>query len=183
MLMNRETSLLLVIDLQEKLTVSIPDIDPVLATVARLMDAARQLDVSVCATEHCPASIGSTLAPLRERLREEQIIEKVHFSAALEESFQARLEQWQPQQIIVCGAEAHVCVLQTVLTLRARGFETFLVSDASASRRPSDRDAAFHRASMAGAQLVSSEMVLFEWMQRADIPEFRKILTLIKSRP
>lgn len=180
--MNRETSLLLVIDVQEKLTASIPDVEPVVAAVERLVRAAGRLRVPVCATEHFPASIGGTVNSLKELIGVDRIIEKVHFSAALEERFQSRLQKLNPRQVIVCGTEAHVCVLQTVLTLRSQGFDTFLVSDASASRHASDRDAALLRASQEGVRVVTSEMVLFEWMERADIPEFREVLTLIKSR-
>lgn len=182
MLMNREGSLLLVIDVQGKLTASIPDIKPVLAAVKRLVDSANQLRVPICVTEHCPERIGSTIAPIRDVLLDEQIVQKVHFSAVSEDVFQSRIQKLQPQQIVVCGTEAHVCVLQTVLMLRAQGFDTFLVTDASSSRHTSDRDTAFLRASQEGVRLVTSEMVLFEWMKRADIPEFREILALVKTR-
>ncbi|MGQ7846226.1 isochorismatase family protein [Granulosicoccus sp. 3-233] len=182
MLMDRETSLLLIVDVQEKLAASILDIDPLVAVVDRLIDVADLLNVPVCASEHFPAAIGATLAPLREKLRNERVVQKVHFSAALEDDFQALMKHLQPKQILVCGTEAHVCVLQTVLMLQAQGFDTFLITDASSSRHASDRDAAFQRAARQGVQLVTSEMVMFEWMQRADIPEFREVLRLIKSR-
>lgn len=181
MMMNRESGLLVIIDVQEKLAASILDIEPLVANVARLIDGARSLDVAVCATEHCPTSIGPTLALLAERLHDDEILEKVHFSAALEENFQAHVKRLASRQILVCGTEAHVCVLQSALTLQAQGFETFLITDASSSRHASDRDAAFLRASQAGVQLVTTEMVLFEWMKRADIPEFRQVLALVKS--
>ena len=180
--MNRESSLLLIVDIQEKLAASILDIEPLVANAERLVDAATRLNVPICATEHFPARIGGTVASLKDRLLDEQIVEKVHFSAALEDSFQAHVIKLQPQQIMVCGTEAHVCVLQTVLMLQSQGFDTFLVTDASSSRRASDRDAAFHRAGQEGVRLVTTEMVLFEWMKRADIPEFRDILALIKSQ-
>lgn len=182
-LMNKEKCLLLVVDVQEKLAASITDIDAVVAAVKCMVDAANLLRVPVCVTEHFPARIGSTLACLRESLSEARTLEKVHFSAAAEDRFQAFLHELQPRQIIVCGTEAHVCVLQTVLALRLQGYDTFLVTDASSSRRTADRDAAFMRVSQQGVSLVSSEMVLFEWMKRADIPEFRDVLALVKSRP
>lgn len=182
MLINREQSLLLVIDVQEKLAASITAIEPLVNTVDKLIKAATQLQVPVCVTEHCSASIGPTIARLRENLKDDQILEKVHFSAALEDSFQARMKELNPRQIIICGTEAHVCVLQTALELRAQGFDTCLVTDASSSRRVSDREAAFSRAQQAGIQLVTAEMVLFEWMKRADIPEFRDILALVKQQ-
>lgn len=182
MLINREQSLLLLIDLQERLVPSITDIESLLTAVKNLIEAATLLGVPVCATEHCPASIGPTIAPLKDMLTDEQIIEKVHFSAALEDSLQKRLKGMKAPQIIICGTEAHVCVLQTAMTLCAQGFDTFVVSDASSSRRLSDREAAFSRARQTGVQLVTSEMVLFEWMKRADIPEFRDVLALVKSQ-
>ena len=180
--MNRESSLLLIVDIQEKLAASILDIEPLVANAERLITAATQLNVPTCATEHFPASIGRTIPALKDKLLDEQIVEKVHFSAALEDSFQTHVRQLQPQQIMVCGTEAHVCVLQTALMLQLQGFDTFLITDASSSRRASDRAAAFERAGQEGVRLVTTEMVLFEWMKRADIPEFRDILALVKSQ-
>ena len=77
--------------------------------------------------------------------------------------------------------EAHVCVMQTVLGLAEHGFQPFLVSDAIGSRREEDRTAAVERLRAVGTIVVTAEMAIFEWMYRADIPEFRELLGIVKS--
>lgn len=182
MLIDRQHSLLLLIDVQTKLAASIPHIDPVVATIQRLIEAARGVQVPVLATEHCPQQIGPTIGVLRDRLAADQITAKVHFAAWQEAGFQTQLQTLERRQVVICGTEAHVCVLQSALQLHAAGYEVYLVHDASTSRFLSDRDCAVQRARQEGVRIVSAEMVMFEWLGRADGPEFRELLPVIKSR-
>jgi nicotinamidase-related amidase len=82
--------------------------------------------------------------------------------------------------VLVCGIEAHICVLQTSLDLLARGFEVFLLVDCITSRRPENKQAALARLTQAGAIQTTLEMVLFEMMRTADSPQFKAIQNLIK---
>jgi len=84
------------------------------------------------------------------------------------------------QQVILTGTETHVCVLQTALGLREAGFDVYLVADAASSRTPENRQAAIDRLRAAGVGIVTTEMVLFEWLHRAATEEFRTLLPLIK---
>ena len=84
-------------------------------------------------------------------------------------------------QVLVAGMEAHVCLMQTALGLAAKGFEVFVARDAVGSRRAEDRAAAIDRMASAGCHAATTEMAMFEWMHRADIPEFRELLELVKS--
>ena len=107
-------------------------------------------------------------------------MEKITFSCLGAADFAARLSALGRTQAVVCGAEAHVCVLQTALDLRARDRRVFIVADATGSRDPANREAALARLSQAGATVVTTEMVLFEWLKRAGTEDFRALLPLIK---
>lgn len=84
-------------------------------------------------------------------------------------------------QVILCGMEAHVCVLQTALQLQSRGFSTYIVDDATGSQNNADKNTAFQRAQQEGVRVVSSSMVMFEWLGNADGNEFKSVLELIKN--
>ncbi len=161
MLIRAATSTLLVVDIQERLLPAIDD-GPALVEYSQwLLRVARALDVPVLASEQYSKGLGPTVAALRDELDATQILEKLDFGAR--------------RQFVVCGSEAHVCVLQTVLDLLGRGREVFVVEEAIGSRRPSDKALAVERMRQAGAMIVSREMVAFEWMERAGSDRFREI--------
>lgn len=168
-------SLLLVIDLQGRLLPAIDDGDNVLASAIWMVDVAQAIGVPVLATEHCPQHIGPTEPGLRARLPDGAIVEKTHFSAvsegALLQTPGAERQQW-----VVLGTEAHVCVLQTVLDLLAAGRQVFVVDNAVGSRRARDKELALQRMQQNGAEIVTREMVAFEWLEQANTPVFRDVL-------
>lgn len=184
MLMRRARAQLLVVDLQERLLPAIPRGEAVLARARILVRAATRLDVPIVVTEHCPDKIGGTAAGLRAVLPGmAQILPKTTFSAADDPVVLDALDAARTSgrdQIVVCGTEAHVCVLQTALGLRSRGLEVCVVADAVASRSDDDMHAAGARLLHAGVHRVTSEMVVFEWAERADDPAFKDLLGLIK---
>lgn len=175
MRIQAQRSLLLVVDIQSALLPAIDGGESVLAHTAWLLDVAQALGVPALATEHCPGRIGVTDERLRQRFSPEAIVDKEHFSAvsegALLQAPNAERKQW-----IVAGMETHVCVLQTVLDLLAAGREVFVVDEAVGSRRPRDKELALQRMQQNGATIVSREMVAFEWLERANTPQFRDIL-------
>lgn len=144
---------------------------------ARLARAARLLDVPVIATEQNPAGLGPSVPRLHELC--DEVIAKTHFDASAETSLLDRLDP-QRDELVVVGCEAHVCVLQTVLGLIERGYRVRLAVDAIGSRDPLDRTAAIDRAGAAGVSLVTSEMVIFEWLRHSTHPAFRRVLDLVK---
>ena len=175
MLIQRKNSLLLLIDLQQKLAPAIADIEQVTASALWLVQIAQQLDVPVLATEQYPQGLGGTLAPLSALLSPEQIIEKIHFSAWREVAFQQHLVRAGRQQIVIAGTEAHVCVLQTALDLCSAGYQVFLVVEATGARTASNKTLALGRLQQAGVVIVSQEMLAFEWLERAGTDLFRHI--------
>lgn len=178
-LIRRQSSALLLIDLQDRLMPAIESAGSVLAAATRLMRAAERLEVPVLASEHCADKIGPLVPAVRDALPESAILPKRHFALTAEPSAQPLLAAL-PEQVVVGGVEAHVCLLQAALGLLAFGHQVFVATDAIGSRRAEDRLAALKRLSDAGAILVTSEMVLFEWVGHADLPAFRDILKEIK---
>jgi nicotinamidase-related amidase len=145
------------------------------------MRAARRLGVPLLVSEQYPKGIGPTVPALAALATPEEIFEKIHFSCAAEPAIQAQLALMGPRrQAVLCGIEAHVCVLQSALGLAAAGWSVTVVEDAVSSRRAADRDAGLRRLAAAGVTVATVEMVMFEWLGRAGTDAFRDLLKLIK---
>jgi nicotinamidase-related amidase len=171
-----KASTLLVIDFQSRLMPAIADGASAVANARRLIDAAALLDVPVLTTEQNARGLGPTvpeLAPDPARRAP-----KMSFDACSEENFLPRLTA--DHAIVVAGCEAHVCVLQTVLGLRAHGRRVFVARDALGSRRAESKETAIARMARHGAEIVTTEMVLFEWLGGCEHPRFREIVALVK---
>jgi nicotinamidase-related amidase len=178
-LCDANRSMLIVIDLQQRLMPAIDGADAVLANALLLQRAAGLLDVPVLGTAQNPAGLGPNLPDVEALCG--RVIAKDSFDACAEPAFLSALDATR-DELVVLGCEAHVCVLQTVLGLRARGHRVRLVADAIGSRRPTNRDAALQRAQAAGAEPVTTEMVLFEWLRDCRHPQFKACLSLIRER-
>ena len=180
MLIDRAQSLLLVVDVQEKLAPAIDGGAAAIANNRRLLAAAERLGVPVFVSEQNVRGLGPTVPGLLPLPAGAQRIDKMHFSCTREPGCLERLEQTGRRQIVVTGMEAHVCVLQTVLGLLGAGYAVFLVEDAAASRTAENHAAAIARTRAAGVRIVTTEMVCFEWLERAGTDDFRALLPLIK---
>jgi nicotinamidase-related amidase len=184
MLIARDKSQLLLIDVQDRLLGAISGKDRVVERCVRLVRAARLLGIPITLSEQYPQGLGPTVDPIREAVANAGfVVDKVEFSCMRSEPLRDRLHELRRQgrpQIVIGGIEAHVCVLQTAIDLEAQGFEAFVVADAIGSRSKVNRKLAINRLAKAGADVVDSEMVLFEWLERAGTPEFKELQTLIK---
>lgn len=181
MIIDSARSILLVIDVQERLCPVVNDPRKVLANGARLMKGAALMDVPIVVTEQYPQGIGPTMVDLRVLAPEGAILTKTAFSCAREPAVLQRLCGLARSQVVVCGTEAHVCVLQSCLGLLQEGFEVFVVRDACSSRSVADEDMAFARLANAGVAVVSTEMALFEWLGDASSDVFKTVhQTLIR---
>ena len=174
------TSLLAVIDVQERLLAAMPDADRVVARSLRLAEAAALLDVPRVLTEQYPRGLGLTPAPLAARLP--VATAKMSFSCCGCPAFDAAIGP-DVGSVVLAGLETHVCVAQTALDLLARGLTVFVAVDAVASRHALDHEIALRRLEAAGAVLTTSEAVLFEWCRSADHPRFRDVRPLVLDRP
>lgn len=179
--LERDRTALLVVDLQEKLLPLIADADRVQQQCSRLIRGCAALGVPVLATEQYPKGLGQTVESIARALGEAnaEMIEKMRFSACVE-PVQRKLEELNRSHVIVCGIEAHVCVLQTAMDLQHKGMAPFVAGDAIGSRRQGDCDLAVQRMTLGGIWPVSVEMALLEMVREAGTPAFKAVLPIIK---
>ncbi len=184
MLLARDKSQLLIVDVQEKLLPAMLDPGRVAERCVRLVRAARALEIPITVSEQYPSGIGATVAPLRQSLgNAASVMEKIEFSCLKNEPLRERLHELRRQgrpQVVIGGIEAHVCVTQTAIDLEDQGFEAFVVADAVASRTKTSRRLALARLLKSGVDIVDSEMVVFEWLGKAGTPKFKELLGLVK---
>ena len=173
---DREASALLLIDFQTKLMPAIDGGASVIANAERLLKAADMFGVPVLLTEQNASGLGPTLPELRHNGA--GVAQKMTFDACRTRGFLPALPD--RSTLIVTGCETHVCVLQTVLGLLGAGRRVFIVRDALGSRRPESKETAIHRMERNGAEVVTTEMVLFEWLATAEDARLRDVLALVK---
>ncbi len=182
--MRRDRSQVLLVDLQERLVPAIDGQAEIVAAAERLAKYAVRLGVPITISEQYPKGLGPTLGAVRAAAGNEAVtLAKVEFSCVANAGLAARLDALKSEgrsQVVVAGVEAHVCVLQTVLDLLGEGFEVFVAADAVGSRRAESKALALARMQGADAVIVDSEMVAFEWLERAGTPEFRDVQALLK---
>ncbi len=180
MLIRRADSLLLVVDIQDRLAPTIHDSQRITANSVRLLEGARQLGVPAFVSEQYVKGLGPSLEAIRNAAVDARFFEKTHFSCTAEPGVVDLLRGAKRPQVLLTGTETHVCVLQTAFGLLAAGFEVYLIADATSSRTPENRSAAIERLRAGGVQIVTTEMVLFEWLHQAGTADFRQLLPLIK---
>lgn len=184
MLLERQRTQLLVVDMQERLAPHIDQGDSAVHNAGILLQAAARLGIPVTVTEQYVKGLGPTVAPLQPHMAEATVFEKIHFSCAADPDIRRHLRKIEQEQgrdqIVICGIEAHICVLQTALGLTHAGHRIAVVLDAVGSRKPQSRDIAMARMLQNDIETVTTEMVLFEWMEQAATDEFRALSKLIK---
>jgi len=197
MLLDASDCQLVLVDYQPRLMPAIANGDEVLQRAHLLAGLARLLDVPVWGTEQAPEQLGPLAPALHGACR--QTLAKTHFDACADgllpllhpparpagnaRSLPKHLQKPAAparQTVVLAGCEAHVCVLQTALGLVEQELDVWVVTDACGSRRERDRDAAFDRLAANGVELVTAEMVGFEWLRDARHPRFRDALALLK---
>lgn len=178
LLLDRNRSVVVLIDLQARLLPAISGHQAVLNQALRLARLARLLEVPVIATEHC----GDKLGPIEPGILEQadQQVSKICFDACRENGLFAAWPQGR-EQVVIAGTETHVCLFQTAIALIERGYHVTVMTDAIGSRRNSDRDIAIASLARAGARLGTVEQAGFEWLESADHPRFGEALALIKA--
>lgn len=175
MLLQQNKSCLLIVDVQEKLTPHVQEASALAERCEWLMRLAADVSVPVMVSEQYPSGLGRTLPALRQWMPGQTDIEKVHFSCYRAQSFLKHWRHVNKTQVVIAGIETHVCVLQTALDMNAAGIDVFVVVDAVSSRKAIDHECALQRMNQSGVNLVTSEMVLFEWVAQAGTPSFKSI--------
>lgn len=174
---ERSRSALLLIDFQSRLMPAIADGAAVIGNARRLSDAAQILDIPVLVTEQNAKGLGRTVPELLSG-NEAPVFHKTSFDACRMPKFVDALPN-RPD-LVVAGCETHVCVLQSVLGLIETGRRVFLVRDAVGSRRVESKETAIRRLEQHGAEIVTTEMVIFEWLESSEHPRFRDALALVR---
>lgn len=184
MRMNRKRAHLLIIDMQDAFLNAVNGHEGITANCIRLVTYARKLAVPITVSEQNSSALGSTSEDLCSAIgNEATVLEKLEFScmdnAALREQILTERETGR-DQIVVAGIESHVCVGQTVMDLLEQDFDVFMVADATGARSEESRILALQRLDHEGAEIVDTEMVMFEWLERAGTPEFKELQQTIK---
>lgn len=184
MLLARDKSQLLMVDMQEKLFAAIDEQERVLEHCLKLVQAAKTLRLPITVSEQYPNGLGHTVEPLRQALGNgAALVEKLEFSCLKNDLLRERLHELRRQgrsQVVIGGIEAHVCVTQTAIDLEEQGFEAFVVVDAVGSRAKGSKRLAVMRLLKDSVDVVDTEMVLFEWLERAGTPEFKELQKLVR---
>jgi nicotinamidase-related amidase len=181
MLLDASKSSLLIVDVQERPLPVMQEPERVLSRTKILVQAADALQVPIAISEQYPKGLGKTVAEVHPPSA--QVFEKLSFSCWRNEALKAhfiKLHESGRPQVIVAGIEAHVCVLQTCVDVCNAGFAVFAVADAMSSRSPASALLAYDRLRDAGIQVVNTEMVIFELLEKGGSAEFKTLSGLIK---
>lgn len=180
MLLTAQTSQLIVVDMQERLIPAIHGAARIVDRATLLLAAARELAVPVLLSQQYPQGLGPTIPALAAAVPAEDVLDKLEFSLPAAPGALARIRDRGRRQVVLAGVEAHVCVLQTAIGLAAEGFSAFVVADAVGSRDPENKAAALERLRRTGVTVVTTEMVVFEWLERAGSDAFRTLMRLVR---
>jgi nicotinamidase-related amidase len=179
MLIRADDSVLVVIDMQERLVPAMQAPARTLRNARTLLRAAELVSVPVLLTEQYPEGLGRTVPEIAS-LTESTPLRKLHFSCMEDAGFAAAFRGLGRKQAVLAGMEAHICVVQTAASLLEDGYAVFVVSDATASRTLESERACIERLSASGVGIVTTEMVVFEWLGRAGTPAFKEMLPHIR---
>lgn len=179
-LLDASKSLLLVVDIQEKLFPLQAEKDLILKGTQFLLDVAQILSIPVFMSEQYPKGLGKTIPEID--VYNLKSFEKTCFSCAEDGPIVDYLKMMDRSQIVITGMEAHICVLQTAIGLKLKGFQVYVVEDAISSRQLSDKKMALNRMAMCGVQIVTKEMVTYEWLRKSGTDAFREINNMIKNQ-
>lgn len=178
-----ENTQCMVIDMQERLMPAMNDREFCEERALMLIRGLRILDIPLMITQQYTKGLGGSIPAVCEAAGTDEYFEKNAFSCAREEKILAALKSGLRagrENILVCGTEAHVCVLQTCIDLKSLGFQPVLVTDAIMSRKKEDKRIALQRAVQEGLLLTTAEAILFELMLDTGNPKFREISKLVK---
>ena len=176
-LIKKDDAVLVIIDMQERLVPVIDEKERVIENNVKLAKFSRIIGLPVIFTEQ--QKLGNTIPEIREELRETEPISKIEFNGFGCDTFMEQLERLNRHALIITGIEAHICVAQTVLSALS-DYSVHVVSDAISSRSPHNRDVSLGRMSQAGATITSTEMVIYEILEKAGTDTFREVLKLVK---
>ena len=178
--LNKDNSVLVIVDIQDKLAVVMKQREKVTNNCLHLVEAAKLLNIPIIVTEQYPKGLGQTINEIREALPSYAPLEKVTFDCCRGDGFLEKIASLRKTHVILTGMETHVCVLQTCLGLLGKGYFVHMVSDAVCSRKKDDYKISRKMMRDAGAVITCTETALFQLLERAGTPEFKVISKRIK---
>ncbi len=178
--LNKNKSALLVIDIQERILPVIFEYERVVQNSIKLIKGFKTLGLPVYFTEQYPKGLGPTSTQIKEALEDAQAIEKMSFSCSGAPGLFNELKNRNIEQVVLCGVESHVCVMQTALDLIANGFQVHVAADAVSSRREFDFNIAINRLRSSGSEVTLTESVLFELLEVCGTDQFKAVSKLVK---
>lgn len=178
-ILRQDKTVLLVVDYQEKMVQAMHEPQRVTQAIQSLLRAMKILGIPIVVTEQYPKGLGHTASELQNEVEGATIIEKLSFSCCGNQDFWDTLFELNRTQVLVCGIEAHVCVLQTALDLLANDYQVHIPVTAATSRNPEHYQNALNRLSNEGAVLTNHETAMFELLVRAGTDEFKSVQKLI----
>jgi nicotinamidase-related amidase len=179
-ILTREKSALLLIDIQEKILAVMHNPEQVVKNSLNLIKGFKVLNIPIFYTEQYPKGLGPTSSNLLKELEGLSVIQKMSFSCSGVPNFFTRLVDNNVSQVVIAGIESHVCVEQTTLDLLANGFQVDIAADATSSRKETDYKFALDRMRTHGAEITTSEAILFELLNIAGTDEFKEISKIIR---
>lgn len=179
-MLKTQDTVLVCIDVQEKLARAMPDKERLFSCLGKLMDGVSVLGVPAILTEQNPRGLGPTVSHVAEKHRGAHPVSKMSFSCWDTAAFKEALQSCNRRQVILAGIEAHICVYQTAVDLVSAGYGVEIVVDCVASRTTENKQIALEKMQAAGAGLTTTEMILFELIKTAESPRFREIASIIK---
>jgi nicotinamidase-related amidase len=179
-ILKKETTALLIIDLQERILPVIRNYETVLENTVKLIKGFKVLQLHIYYTEQYPKGLGLTSQKILNELEGYSAIQKMSFSCSGAENLFDELHKNKLTQIVVCGVESHVCVQQTVLDLVVNNFQVDIAADAVSSRKEIDYNIALDRMRTLGAEITTTESILFELLEVCGTPEFKEISKIVK---
>lgn len=177
MLLQAKDTAVMLVDVQEKLTPLVHHPEEVEKNCAWILQVANRMQIPILTTEQYPKGLGPTLGSLKKHIDTNNVFEKTSFSGMGNPDIVARVHEMEKQQWLLIGIETHVCILQTAVALQENGHQVFVVAEATSSRSIHDKALAFARMEQIGIQLVSKEMVLYEWLAQAGSDLFKELNT------
>lgn len=179
-ILNKDKTALLVIDIQERILPVILESERVVTNAVKLINGFQVMNLPVYYTEQYSKGLGPTSPKVKEALQNTEAIQKMSFSCSGAPGLFDELKHKKIEQVVVCGIESHVCVMQTVLDLLANDFQVHVVADTVSSRRQFDYQTALQRMELNGAEITLTESVLFELLEVCGTDVFKSVSKLVK---
>lgn len=171
---------LIIVDMQDTLIARVENKQKIIRNIIKLIEASKILNIPILVTEQYPEGLGTTTIVIKNRIPNFKPIQKTQFSCFKAKKFLEKIEELKASKLILTGVETHICILQTALDA-PKEFEVYVVADAVSSSRHLDHEIALRRLINNGITITTTESLIFQLLERADTPQFKKILPIIKE--